>query len=463
MRRQPRIALSTALFAISLCLVSSAYAGGIAVIYTEIVSHSSGLVPGAKGPGGVPVVTNWLALEDLAVRDNGAEWVVKGRTTQATTNDSILVRGAARTGTAFAQDGQPLLGGAPGEQYDFFDSPIPAAWNDQGDIAFGARAKGGNNAVFEKVIKFSGGVHTIVAQMGDPVMGLTDLAPAPSGDELLGNSINSIHLRNDGIVGYTVTPITNLHSSRYPAIVYGHTAFKHRGVSPVGGSVWDGFTLAGGFYTTPDNAHFFVLGDDAGPTATDRILLVDEVVVMREGSPVAGAGTPTMSDVFFTRMLTNGDWFARGADPTGADWAVRNGVLLAKTGDLIGGGELWGDAFSSFTGDRNGNWLLVGNTSNPNPSLDTVMVYNGTMILAREGDPIDLDDNGLFDDDVFLASFQPNDVFLTDDGLVYFLATLRNGAGTGLGDAFLRLPVPEPTTLVGVLLGAALIRLRRRS
>ncbi|KAA0237229.1 hypothetical protein EDM76_06850 [bacterium] len=78
------------------------------------------------------------------------------------------------------------------------------------------------------------------------------------------------------------------------------------------------------------------------------------------------------------------------------------------------------------------------------------MVYNGTTVLMREGDPIDHDNNGFFDDDVFLASFQPNDMHLTDSGLVYFLATLRNGAGTALGDAFLRIAVPEPATLAAL-------------
>jgi hypothetical protein len=428
------------------------------IIYTEIATHSSGVVPGAKDAGGNPVVTNWLAIEDLSMRHDGGEWMVKGRTTQATSLDAILVDGSGLAGTAFAQDGQPFQGGVAGEQYDFFDTPGPASWDDAGNIGFSARAKGGVSTTAEKMVRVVGGVHTIVLQQNDPALGLVDLAPNPSGDERFGNSMGSVQLLNDGTHRFVNTPITNLHSSRYPAFFKGNTSFRQSGVSSIGGEVWDNFVLdgAGG---TPDGAHWFASGDTENPnTAVDGILAVDDVVVLREGSPIAGGGSPLMAAVFFTRMLNNGDWFARGDDPADDDWAVRNGTLMAKTGDLISGAESWGATFSGFTGDRLGNWLLNGVSNNADPNLDEVMVYNGSTILLRESDPIDLDGNGLYDDDVFLRSFQPNDVFLTDGGDVYFLATLKNAAGTNLGDAFLRIAVPEPTTCALLLLSLGLIR-----
>ncbi len=444
-------------------LTSLVWAIGPDVIHTEILAHSSSIVPGARDAGGNPVVTNWLALEDLSIRHDGGQWMLKGRTTQATTNDSILNLGSGLSGTAFAQDGQPLLGGVAGEQYDFFDTPVPAAWDDAGNIGFSARAKGGSATTFEKVIRVVGGTHTITLQMGDPALGLIDNPAGSSGDETFGNSINSVHLLNDGRTGFINTPITNLHTSRYPAFFRGNTSFRQSGISTVsGGEIWDSFDFdAGG--GTPDGAHWFAIGDTENPnTAVDGVFVVDDNVILREGSAIAGAGSPVPSAFTFARMLNNGDYFVRGQETNTNDWAVRNGVLVAKTGDAAPGGELWGNAFSTFTGDRNGNFLLVGNTNNPNVNLDTVMVYNNTNLLMREGDPIDLNNNGLFDDDVFLASFQPNDVHLTDSGEVYFLGTLRNGAGTLLGDTFLHLNVPEPTT-AGLFAAMLLLGLRGRS
>jgi len=438
----------------------SANAIGPNVIYSEVAAAPSGSVPGALGAGAVPVATNWLAIEEVVVRPDGGQWIVKGRTTQATTNDSILMIGSGLSGTMFAQDGQPLQGGVAGEQYDFFDTPIPASWDSAGNIGFSCRAKGGLASTFEKVIKYNGVSHGIVLQMGDAALGLIDNPPGNSGNETFGNSINSVHLLDDGRVGFVNTPITNLSSTRYPAFFRGNTSFRQSGISPIGGNVWDSFDLdgAGG---TPDGNHWYATGDDEGPTTTDRILAVDDAVVMRETFPVAGVGTPIMTDVFFMRMLTDGTWYARGDDPSDNDWAVRSGTLLAKTGDLISGLENWGNTFTAFTGNLLGQWILAGNTNNPDTTKDNVLAYMGTTVLLREGDPIDVDGNGVYDDNAFVNSFQPDDLHLTGDGLVYLLVTLRNGAGTGIGDAFLRLAVPEPTTLV-LLAGGLLTVARRR-
>jgi hypothetical protein len=452
-----------AMVAVALVASSTAMAIGPSVIYSEIAAHSSGTVPGAKDAGGNPVATNWLAIEDLAVRPGGTEWVIKGRTTQATTLDSILVRGAGVAGSGFAQDGQPMLGGAAGEQYDFFDTPVPASWDNAGNMAFGARAKGGVASVFEKIIKVStANVHTIAVQMGDAALGLVDNPPGSSGNETFGNSMNGTYLLDDGRVSFTNTPITNLHSSRYPAVFRGNTAFLQSGITPIGGEIWDGFDLdaCGG---TADGLHYFAVGDTENPnTAIDNILAVDDVVVLREGSPIAGLGSPIMTAVFNTKMRQDGTWYARGDDPSDNDWAIRNGTLLAKTGDLISGSENWGNTIGGLYGDAANNWIAWGNTNNPDTTLDEVMVYNGTTVLLRESDPIDLDNNGLYDDDVFLRTFQPDDLFLGDDGTVMALVTLKNAAGTNLGDGFLKLAVPEPTSL-GLLAIGAVALLRRRS
>ncbi len=424
-----------------LALCAAAGATGIEVIYTEITGHPTAVVPGARDANGNLVFAEFTVFEDLALRPDGGQWMVKGRSTLASTLDAILVLGAGTSGWAFAQDGQPLQGGVPGEQYDFFDSPVPAAWDGLGNIAFSCRAKGGASSNAEKVIIFDGTAHVIVVQQGDAAYGLIDQPPNPSGDELFGNSINSVHLLNTGEVAFVNTPITNCHSSRYPAFFHGKNSFRQSGVSLIGGEVWDSFDYddCGG---TADGLHWFAKGDTENPnTSIDDILAVDDQVELREGSPVAGSSV-VMTAVFFTRMLSDGTWFCRGDDPNDNDWAVRTGVLMAKTGDLIAGGEHWGNTLSAFNGNRVEDWLLVGNTDNPDPNSDYVMVLNGTGVVAREGDPIDLDGNGQFDDDVYINTFKANHAFLTDSRLVYFLATLRDGAGTSLGDAFLRMQLP---------------------
>ncbi|MGD8454295.1 MAG: hypothetical protein PVJ57_20985 [Phycisphaerae bacterium] len=418
-----------------------ATAGPIEVLYTEIPGHATAVVPGALDENGQPVYAEFTALENLALRPDGGEWVLKGRCNLGSSLDTLLLLGSGTAGTMFAQDGQPIQGGLPGEMYDFFDSPVPAAWDDFGNMAYSCRARGGDSSVFEKIIVFDGMTQTIVIQMGDPALGLIDRSPNPSGDELFGNSINSVHLFNDGTVGFVNTPIQNCHSFRYPAFFHGNTSFRQSGVSQIGNSIWDSFDYddCGG---TADGLHWFAKGDTEDPdTSIDNILAVDDAIALQEGSPVAGSSM-TMAAVFFTRMLSDGSWYCRGDDPNDDDWAVCNGVLLAMTGDPISDTENWGNSFGAFTGNHLGDWLLAGNTDNPDTDRDYVLVFNRSKVLVREGDPIDVDGNGEFDDDAFIRSIQPNDVHLTDDLKVYFLVTLRDGEGTNLGDAFLRMQAP---------------------
>ena len=280
-------------------------------------------------------------------------------------------------------------------------------------------------------------------RQNDPALGVIDNPPANSGDETIGNSINSVHLLDSGVVGFINTPVNNLSSTRYPVFFHDNVAVRQSGVTDIGGEIWDNldFDNSGG---TPDGLHTFIIGDTENPnTSVDGILAIDDAVAIREGSPVAGSGTPLMAAVFFAHMLNDGTWFARGDDPSDGDWAVRDGVLLARSGGLISGSESWGNSISGFAGNHAGDWIATGSTDHPDPLFDSVMVLNGSEILLREGDGIDLDQNGQLDDDVFLRSFTPDDLFLMDNGDVYFLATLQNGVGANLGDAFLYLPSRE--------------------
>lgn len=428
----------------AVALPGTGFAGSVTVVYTEISTHSSGTVPGALDASGLPVATNWLAIEDMNVRHDGGQWCIKGRTTQATTNDSILVLGSGTSGTMFCQDGQPFQGGVAPELYDFFDPGLPVTWDSAGNIGFSCRAKGGVAAVFEKVVIFDGTNHVIVHQMGDSFPGLSDLLPNPSGDETFGNSIGSVTLQDGGTFLFGNTPITNCHSSRYPAVFRGASAFQQSGVTQITVltgvlETWDNFLFDGGG-GTPDGAHWYWEGDtENASTAIDGIFVVDGVCIFQEGQPLLATGL-TYADTFAARMLSDGTWFARGDDSLDNDWAVQNGAIIALTGDSIttGSTEKWGVSFTALAGNKVGDWVLAGSTDSVDLNADNVLVQNGQHVLCREGDPVDLDGNGSFDDDVFIASFQPNDLHVSDNGDVWFLATLRNGALAALGDAFLR-------------------------
>ncbi len=164
-----------------LTVCTGALADPVEVIFTEIAGDPTAVVTGARDANGQPVFAEFTALEELALRHDGGQWVVKGRTNLGSSLDAILMLGSGLTGTTFAQDGQPVQGGVAGELYDFFDSPVPAAWDKWGNLAFSCRVRGGSSAIFEKVIVYNGVTHTVVIQMGDPALGLIDQPPNPSG------------------------------------------------------------------------------------------------------------------------------------------------------------------------------------------------------------------------------------------------------------------------------------------
>ena len=52
------------------------------MIFTEIAGDPTAVVPGALDAAGQPVATDFIALEDLALRGDGGQWMLKGRTAQ---------------------------------------------------------------------------------------------------------------------------------------------------------------------------------------------------------------------------------------------------------------------------------------------------------------------------------------------------------------------------------------------
>ncbi|TVQ59025.1 MAG: hypothetical protein EA379_12115 [Phycisphaerales bacterium] len=442
----PRIGRGFAAAAL-VCFAGAALANDPEIIFTKIATHPSSIVPGAVDPNGDPVNTNWRALERIIVSPDGSRWILKGRTQQATLEENIMLLGsdADLSTVNFAQEGLPIPDGVAGEVYDFFGSGL-GRFNLNNQFAYSARARGGVNSVFQKVIVYSGGLvptpadFEIVTQMGDPYTGLIDSPPNPSGDELVGNSIGSIHILDNGTVGAHDATIQNINSLRRPALFYDNDSFLQRGVDTVLGL--DGVTvflvtnLSGNtFYTTPDGQRWIALGTiDTGSTANNSVLLLNGQVVLQQGSEIGTTGV-IVNAIFTANIASSGDWYARGSIAGGGVWAVVNGALVARTGSPIhdGATETWGTSFLSFDGNANGEWVLVGTTDNPDPALDTVMVLNDERVLVREGDQVDLPG---FADDVFIgrgnpavAAFSANETVLTNDGIVYFIASIHDGAG----------------------------------
>lgn len=431
---------------LALCALLSApviaHAANLRAIYTVIPASPTSSIPGARDLTGALVPAKWTTFLSLSVRQNAPaprdEWVVRGFDDLGPDLQNILVRGSGITGNAFMQEGQPIQGASPptGELYDFFDSP-PVAWNATGLMGYSFRARGGTTTDDEKIGIFNGSIHTITYQQGSPLTGLANCS-GPS----IGNSVGAVHVLNNSQVAFGNTPVQGCPGGFYPALFHNNVAIAQSGVTPVvignvGEEIAESIPYDSAAFTF-DGAHYAVPATTNNPnTAQDRILLIDGAAVLREGLVIPSTSI-VIADFFKVRYGGNNAWYARGDDPSDNDWAVRSGTLLAATGQPIttGSTEHWGNAFSTLFGTTGGDWYLAGNTDNVNLNLDNVIVRNGTQVLVRENDPVDVDGDGLYDDDAFVSSFKPDAVYLTDSNVLYFLCVLRNAAGASLGDAF---------------------------
>ncbi|NUP95324.1 MAG: hypothetical protein HUU28_04090 [Planctomycetaceae bacterium] len=426
-----------------------ASAQSLQVIYCEIPASPKSVVPGAlETTTGLPEATNFRALEDLFVSPDGSRWMIKARTQQGSDEENIMLLGSGLSGTMFAQEGQPVPGGVSGELVDFFGSGV-GRFDSTNRFAYSLRARGGLSSTFQKVVVWNGTSSTITTQMGDLYTGLQDIPANPSGDETVGNSIGSIHLLDDGRVGAQDSTIGNISTTRRPAIFYDRAMFHQADVTSVTdlagtGSITIDGVSANTFYSSPDGAHWVAIMDIDTTTSSNNSLVYDGRVVVQNNVLIPSTAI-TCGSIFASDIAADGRWYARGRDNSSTaasapDWAVHQGVLIAKTGDPIGSSGLnFGDTFYAFSVNANGDWAIACNTNDANAGTNDVLVVNGE-IVAREGDPVDVDGNGLFDDNAFLgrgvntnACFQANDVALTDNGRVYFFATLRDGANADLG------------------------------
>jgi PEP-CTERM motif len=232
--------------------------------------------------------------------------------------------------------------------------------------------------------------------------------------------------------------------------------------------------LAERFDSSGDGSRVIYRGQLNGPTATRDFVAVDNSVVAQIGAPLPGGVIPgvnvtAISADFSSQQFnhTGTVWTARVSLSDTTDVVLRNGAVLARTDTPIftGSSLNWDDAafaanFFLSASNGQGDVVVGGLVNSGDVNADAYLVFLGNsgtnFVLARENDPVDLNNNGLFDDNAFIDTFGNDDGVLADNGTYYFVATLRDGVGTDIGHAFMFIApsaVPEPGTIA--LLGLA--------
>ncbi|MBX3396887.1 MAG: DUF11 domain-containing protein [Phycisphaerae bacterium] len=432
-------------------------------IFSDIVTDPSSDVPGLPGRKFTNFKRPWRS-------PNGENWIIVGEIDQNISpqndsdggaDDDVIIRSVGGFVETVAQEGVSL--DDLGEPYGAFDEQLSI--NDNGDFAFATDTNTTLNVPGEIIVKSVSNVFTTVAREDDINLAVIQLynfdlrSPVIQNNgstwfyALLGADVNSItgraffsddggalQLRNAS--GYVPqNQVTNPTWAWYDWERYQMTT------NGTGSS----YLVRGRTSSTPTGGSFrriVGIGTAGNPPATAT------TVVLEEGVPAAGFASPIKTGTVanYAWMAPNGDWYARGTNNDNEDWVIRNGAVLAKSGDPVHSGttEAWhnstaanalspsltGVAYFVFAGNNNGDSIVGGYTVSRDNDSNVALVYNNERIIVRENDPIDMNGNGLLDDDLYISRFGEDDLIMDESGHAYMVVVLRNANGTEVGDAF---------------------------
>lgn len=437
------------------------------VLVSSVASSSSSVVPD-PALGGARLVTMTMPLGRVFVSPGGRHMAFSARTSAGTefSNDALFAVDGAGAVRLIAREGVTLLNDTTAVRGIGAAMPFQAliGVNDDGRVVFGAtdasqlglavswsgtsfsilaRQNGVVDAIGSGVTYAGGTFACQVDGTGRPVLlarlagsgitGSNDTLVLRSGLDILVRSGQTVPFDQDG---GTLAPVRSVSAT-------GSSGEQAMAVDATGGRLLYRGALA--------------LAD----TAKDEVLVVDNVVVAQEGVVLAGSGftSPVRGSVASARFGGDGAWLAMGANQddsmVGSHWVVRNGRVIARRGEAITAcaSERWvrGTAdgpFVAVAGNVRGDVAVVGYTDDADATRNAVLVLNGSLVLARSGDALDLDSNGLFDDGAYLEQFKPDHLELTDrEAIVGVTVSSPSTADCGatrtrVGEAILRIAIP---------------------
>lgn len=381
----------------------------------------------------------------------------------------IVTVGPNPTITAIADTGGTFL--VNGAAITSFDRVL--AINDAGQVAFsGARSSLGTAADDFVALYTPGspGTITAIAEESAAAPGLVDGATIGTTSIVQGLTNNGKVLFVASLAGTAVTA-----NNQYLCLSDGttHTVIARKGVDFPGSNfaelltgTWLAMSTSGtdrSANITGDGAHTMLSGTlSTGNTARDDSLVYDGFIMAQEGAIIPGSGFgAAVSSFNFNYLDPDNHWFALGSNTGGQDFALRDGVVIARTGDLIHSGATesfsdtsplnpGGAGFAQCFFQAHGfgsNWIVGGISNGPDAWANAVIV-TADRVVMREGDPIDVNGNGLNDDNAAAHILRDDRMMVGADGAVYaVLQTRARNICSGIvdiGNTLVRIPPPGP-------------------
>jgi hypothetical protein len=394
---------------------------------TSPKSAIPGDIPGGAGTQSDPRFNNFNVRAYHS--PSGSNWIV-GASTNLSPSPNVIVAGsglnvlggalAARETLTTTVTGDPV-------NLNLLQS-IPRI-NDAGQWALASSSTAGAG----RIIKWDGTHLTTLFQAGDVL---------PGGEtDTCGGTFAGANIALDGSVSFEAIANFPGSATSGPYGVY-TTAGGGSAIITAGQSVpldqandqaaaWVTVNTLSSFSQDATGANWLALGKVGPDVTADLSVVVNNQVKIQKGVIIAGSGfAAAVSSITDAQMEANGDWYARGANADSSAWIVRNGTVVAASGQSItpGSSEHWkpNTLFIDVKGNPNGNFVITGTTDNTADLARTqVLVLNGTRVLARTSDPVDLNADGTFTGGLFLFTPSGQGTYCAD-GYYYFAARLKN-------------------------------------
>ena len=341
----------------------------------------------------------------------------------AATRDQVIVFGQGSSWGIAAREGVTEF--APGEFIDLSSGLPQPRFNDDGKwaLAFTLQPSSAGQA---RVVRWNGSSFDVIARTGDTPAAFPFIAA-------WGNALTDASIDNAGNIGFVATNFINADFGGTEAIIGPQNNVLMRTFETVpsgqsAGAVNTALDVDTGTYQSDaSGTNWLWLGEVNTISTEDKVLVVNNAVVIQEGSIIAGSSfTSPVSSISAASMEPSGQWLARGSNADGQTWVVYNGAVVARSGTPIftGSTENW-TSFVDMKADGRGNHIVVGNGNNPDGLINSVVVVNNERVIVRESDGVDF--TGDSNPDFFIGTFRDRCIF-SPDGFFYFAFSLKSSA-----------------------------------
>jgi len=323
---------------------------------------------------------------------DGSRWGMWARNGDASSaRDGMYLTGEGVTGTLRIQEGVTVV----------HEGRVAEGMNDQrigvlNDGTFGVALNLSGDVANDQVgvIGNAGGSLTVVVREGDDIGGP---GGARMGSNMSDASVTKLDMVSPAQLAVRAVNLAGTIASEDAVLLRqnGVGVVAQKGVT-VPENQFTGIQTvmsfeAGRYFVSGPGGSSLYVAQLNGPAATSQVLCVNNRVEIQEGAILAGMTSPVLR-IINARMEANGDWFARGENVSGNAWVVRNGIVVATTGDLMGGeaGERWsgvawdvlnGDTFFAATGNGKGDFVIGGFTDLEDGTRNAAWVVNNSVWL----------------------------------------------------------------------------------